>query len=164
MQFTNQVDAHNDLEQYLVKRQQESESSFDLELLCKDNEFTRFWRYTGLPIKASHLTLEPAKLAAQGLINPRDIMRSFKAHRQTEVLRPPPVHIFNDATAAPHHLAPTQAGMTRAEAAVQKHVLRGQKEASCWAKMEMDQVQKLLKASKDRQKQAALVMSGTLPS
>jgi hypothetical protein len=150
------------MEGYLTKRQGECKASFDLELQGRDEEFTRFWRYTGLPMKASHLTLDSKKLAAHGLINPKDIMHSFKAHRQTEVLQPPPVHVFNDITVAPHHLASTHAGEVRAQAVARKLALGQQKKLSSWTNFDVEQVQKLVKASKERQKQAALRMSGAL--
>lgn len=70
MQCEADVTQQQQMERYLVERHDSAATSFAQELAAKDEQYTRFWQYTGLPMKPSHLRLDGSKLEGEGLLDP----------------------------------------------------------------------------------------------
>jgi hypothetical protein len=167
MQYVGEVARHGELEEYLLQQQRSAAASFDLELVRKDQQFTRFWRYTGLPVKQSHLALDPEKVASVGLIDSKSLMDVLHRARTKEVLNPPEIFEFNNAAAALHHLNQTAATLNRrAQCTGQIEQARSRSlqasGAFTWQKLPPQQLKELIKVSHERHKQTFQSMTGVL--
>jgi hypothetical protein len=162
--YQSDIAAHRATEQYLLDQKAQADACFKEDLDRKDAAFTRFWRYTGLPMPASHLALDASQVASGHLLNPKAIVGAVNEMRRKEVLSPAQVFEFNDATAAPHYLAQTAANehraAMRAELIEQAKESMASSKALSWHKLPAEQVQELLKASRRRHKLSSLHMPG----
>ena len=163
VQYEEEVKGRGVAGEHLALQQREANASFEHELACKDVAYTHRWRYAGLPVKPSHLRLDPEKVEHAGLLDPKTIMHAHADERTAELLRPPPVHEFNDATAAPHYLAQTAAAQSReaAYSSVLKRTgaLRSERDRG-WRSLPAEEVRELLQKSKARAKLASCTMNG----
>ena len=166
MQYVEEIAQHGARAQYLQTEQQKAAVSFQQELDAKDEEFTRFWRYAGLPMRPTHLALAPKQLSKGKLLNPKGIGERLAQRQQHEVLSPAEVFDFNDATAAPHYLAQTQSnvnnGMSRKEKLERARARIATSPLVTWQHRTADEVKALLKANHSRQKANSNTMNGAL--
>lgn len=163
VQYAQEIEGRGNIEEHLASQQHEASLSFEHELACKDAAYTHRWRYAGLPVKPSHLRLDPEKLGGAGLLDPKNIMSGHAEQRAAELLQPPPVHEFNDSTAAPHYLAQTAAAQTRAAAHSQVLERTAELRGECkqgWRSLPSEEVQALLQKSRARAKLASVTMNG----
>ncbi|MEW5318142.1 MAG: hypothetical protein WDW38_009388 [Sanguina aurantia] len=96
------------LEQYLQAAQEEAREAEARCLADADAEFTPAWRDAGLPMKPSHLRLDPSKMEGGRLVNPTTIISAYNQIKRKEVLQPPQVFEYNDTSVEPHYLRMTQ--------------------------------------------------------
>ena len=164
VQYDEQVGRHEALNVYLLAEQQAAVESFERELDRKDDDFTRFWRYAGLPIKPSHLALDTQQLQDAKLLDPKSIGIGLDAKHVKEVLRPAEVFEFNDACAAPHYLAQTQTilqrSRQRAKLVASARARIDSSPKATWAKLPEARRKELLKANHVRQKKNSVKMNG----
>lgn len=152
------------LEKYLKDQHTQADEAKEAEFSAKDEEFSRFWRYSGLPRVAPHLELDKSKLAAAGLLDHRNIGDSMRAKYSKEVLNPLEVKEFSDSSAAPHYLAETSANRNRAKthagliSKCKKAIAEGK--AFKWHTLPPDALQAALKANAKRHKLNQQKMNG----
>jgi hypothetical protein len=150
------------LDECLVIQQQEADASFKRELADKDEQFTRFWRYCGLPKRPSHLSLDRDKFST--LLNPMAIMEEYKRNQGREVLNPPAVFEYSDSSAAAHYLADTAVNRNRAKARTElidkaKSAFQESKTLT-WHRLPPEQLKALMKKSHRRHNLNSLRMNG----
>ena len=114
MQCEEKIAESLQLEQYIKEQHEKADQDKAAYFDARDQEFTRFWRYTGLPHVAPPLVLDKSKLQSAGLLNHCDIFDTIQAKFRKEVLNPPQLKEFSDSSAAPHYLAQTAANLNRA--------------------------------------------------
>jgi hypothetical protein len=152
------------LEQYLKYQSAQAEQARAAEFDAKDEQFSRFWRYSGVPKTAPPLQLDKSKLAAAGLLDHRDILDSMHANYSRDVLNPVQVKEFCDNSAEPHYLAETWANKNRAKTRAglitkcKKAIADGK--AFKWRNLPPEQMQDALNASVKRHKLNRLKMNG----
>ncbi|KAG1668832.1 hypothetical protein FOA52_004926 [Chlamydomonas sp. UWO 241] len=126
--FTTLRGSADELEGYLKHMEAEAKEAEARALLQADAEFTPAWRNTGLPMKPSHLQLDPAKIAGARLVNPKTIMGQYQDLKSKEVLKPPHIYAYNDTSIQSNYLKTTKnlenrTGMIKPETLSRAHDL-----------------------------------------
>lgn len=156
------------LEQYLKEQHDKADQDKAADFDARDQEFSRFWRYAGLPHVAPPLVLDKSKLQTAGLLDHRDILENIQTKYRKEMLDPPQLKEFSDSSAAPHYLAQTAANLNRAQTRAdmiskcKKSIAEGS--AFKWHTLSPDMLRAELKASRDREILNSKRMNGTIHS
>lgn len=143
------------LEQYLKEQHATADQDKAADFDARDQEFSRFWRYAGLPHVAPPLVLDKSRLQAAGLLDHQEILDTIQTKFRKNVLNPPQLKEFSDSSAAPHYLAQTAANLNRAHARAdmitncKKSIAEGS--AFKWHTFSSDKLRAELKASRDRE-------------
>lgn len=154
VQCEKRIEESLQLEQYLNEQHDKADRDRAAEFDAKDKEFSRFWRYAGLPHVAPPLVLDKSKLQTAGLLDHRDILHTLQAKLQKEILNPPELKEFSDSSAAPHYLTQTAANLNRAQTRAhliskcKKSIAEGS--AFKWNTLSPEMLRAELKASHDR--------------
>ena len=166
MQCEQKIADSLQLEQYVKEQHDKADQDKAADFDARDQEFSRFWRYAGLPHVAPPLALDKSKLQTAGLLNHRDIVDTIQAKFRKEVLNPPALKEFSDTSAAPHYLAQTAANLNRAHTRAdlinkcKKSIAEGS--AFKWHTLSPDMLRAELKASKDRELMNRKRMNGMI--
>lgn len=133
-------------------------------MAAKDKQYTRFWRYSGVPHVPAKLELDSARMQGAGLPDLSVILQALRDHQRRTVLNPPVTKEFSDNTSLPHYLANTAANTNRERmrqdviARCRKSIREGK--AFTWHSLPQDELAAAMKSSRRRQKLSSLRMNG----
>lgn len=166
MQAQEELQASLELEQYLIQQHEAVERATAADMESKDQQYTRFWRYSGVPHAPAKLELDRSRIRDAGLLDPTAAIQALKDAQERTVLNPPITKAFSDNSALPHYLANTAANRNRdslrqdAISKCRKSIREGK--AFTWHALPSEQLNAAIKASRRRQKLSSLRMNGTI--
>lgn len=165
MQAEEEMQASLELEQYLIQQHEAAERATAADMEVKDQRYTRFWRYSGVPHAPAKLELDSSRIKKAGLLDPTAAIQALKDTQRRTVLNPPITKEFSDNSALPHYLTNTATNRNRQSlrqdviSKCRKSIQEGK--AFTWHALPSEQVDAAIKASRRRQKLSSQRMNGT---
>ncbi|KAL0048861.1 hypothetical protein WJX82_001204 [Trebouxia sp. C0006] len=156
--YSAAVDNFSHQQQYLLSQQEQAQKADEDALIQADSAYTPGWRKAGLPVKGSHLLLDPLQVQQAGLENPQSVLQQYGAHNLKEVLSPLRFTDQNQAGADPHYCSLTSNLQARSKLVpAKRRAEAGQ--GTTWRALAQDDLKARLAASSVRRK----AMSHTMP-